>query len=222
MELERRDRESQAGSGQGGVAGGVPGKRTLTEQLPDAASRGAIQRKQDPSASQSTGAYTGAQSGTQNGAQILGQQSGGLDPRGQVINNLLQSYQNIDVEVPVPDVNAAHGQEWAGPGHKTHTHVQVPYWNNKYVKEIGGERLAPPAGFDASARSTALRTLGIGANDALAAGKGRPEEIAGAVSRALEAGLISKPGYAPVSDDAYWASAWRPVIEAGLLKVGLG
>jgi hypothetical protein len=227
MEIERRDRESQAGSVRGGAAGGVPGKRTLTEQLPDAASRGTIQCKQDPSSSQNSGAYTGAQSGTQNGGaqnggQVIRQQSGGLDPRGQVINNLLQSYQNIDVEVPVPDVHAAQGQEWTGPGHKTHTHVQVPYWNNKYVKEIGGERLTPPAGFDSSARNTALRTLGIGANDALAAGKGRPEEIAGAVARALEAGLISKPGYAPVSDDAYWASAWRPVIEAWLIKVGLG
>ena len=91
----------------------MPGKRTLTEQLPDAASRGAIQRKQDPSASQNAGAFTG----TQSGGPIVRQQSGGLDPRGQVINNLLQSYQNIDVEVPVPDVLAAQGQEWTGRGH---------------------------------------------------------------------------------------------------------
>ena len=97
MELEHGNRASQPGATRTDAAG-VPGKRTLTEALPGAAMAGRglargpsgfpaqVQRKQDPSASGSGPAQS--------------------DARGSVINHLLESFQNIDVEVPLPDVNA--------------------------------------------------------------------------------------------------------------------
>jgi hypothetical protein len=224
MEFEHKSRASQGGSTTKDVAGAA-GKRTLTEGLssnpawlvgPAASSftsrspgtQSVIQRKEDPGASQSS-------------AQLPGQDPP-TDPRGVVINNLLESFQRIDVEVPMPNLGGPYGQAWEGNTARTHAHVQIPYWNNKYVKEVNGERLPPPPGFDAGDRGTALGALGVDPNSAVATGKGYPEEIGALVTRAIAAGILRKPNYAPVSDPAYWEAAWRPIIEAWLVRVGIG
>lgn len=110
MEFDRGHRESPGGVARAGTSSGVPGKRTLTEGLPGARRPGLIQRKQEPGASQN-GALSG---GEQTDGPVVAQQTQGapLDARGTVIHNLLQSYQSIDVQVPVPNIGAAHGQEW--------------------------------------------------------------------------------------------------------------
>jgi hypothetical protein len=155
-----------------------------------------------------------------------GQQPGGtppLDPAGTVINNLLQSFQNIDVQVPVPDVSALPGQEWTSPNATfTQAHASVPYWNNRFIKKVDGEKFDPPPGFDASARTATRGVLGIGENDAVAVGKGSPGEIGDAVTRAIAAGLLARPAYVPIADEGHWATAWRPIIESWLVKVGFG
>jgi hypothetical protein len=220
MEFERRSRASQGGSTTNEVTGSA-GKRTLTEGL---SSNPAW--LVGPGAASFTPRAPGAQSVIQRkderaATQVQGQEAP-TDPRGVVINNLLESFQSIDVEVPVPNIGGPHGQVWEGNTRKTHAHAKIPYWNNKYVKEVNGERLDPPRGFDGTERGRVLGALGIGVDDAVATGKGFPGEIGGVVMRAIAAGLVPRPGYAPVSQDEYWAAAWRPIIEAWLLKVGIG
>jgi hypothetical protein len=220
MEFDQRARGSQAGPAKVGVAAGSAGKRTLSEQLPVGAGTAttAIQRKQDPAAATTTSGRAPGGGDDRGG----GDQPAPLTPAGAAINDLLLSYQNIAVEVPVPDPSAPRGQEWATTTRRTPAHAKIPYWNNRYVAPGDAEALEPPAGFDLSARQAALGALGIDGHTAVAVGKGRPDEIAAAVTGAIALGLIAPPGCATVSADDYWATAWRAPIEAWLLRVGIG
>lgn len=216
MGFDQRARGSQASSATADRDAGSVGKRTLSEQLPVGAAATAVQRKQGADAALTTGGHAPSGVDDRGGGQPT------PSPAGTAINDLLQSYQNLTIDVPVPDLSAPRGQEWATTTRRTPAHAKIPYWNNRYVDPGDGEPLAPPAGFDAGARRTALGALGIAANSAVAVGKGRPDEITAAVTGAIAQGLIAPPGYAPVSADAYWGAAWRAPIEAWLLRVGIG
>lgn len=217
MEHDHRSSTSRAASTTI-VQGLGPGKRTLTDNLAvdgaaplsfGPARPGVIQRK----------GGDGSTPGQQNGTPGTGDTDAA---RGAVIGNLLESFQEVPVLVPPPATVAPDGTQAAPHGGPTlYAHVKIPYWNNKYIKPVAGEKLDPPVGFDRSARNTELRKLGVDVNEAVAVGKGHPAEIGGLAHRAIDAGLIARPNTS-IMDPAAWTAAWKPLIEAWLLKVGVG
>jgi len=201
MAFDLRNQAVQRRTATGAAALATPGKRTLTDQLP-------------ASPASFTGGTPAASSGRDSGsAQSTGTgDPPPLDARGQVIDNLLNSFQSIDIEVPLAGAAAA------GAPTTTHVHVKPPYWNNKYVTLVDGKPiLEPPIGFDSGVRAEQLAKLGIDPRSAVASGKARPHEIADAVNKALAAKLIGSTGSHPVAENG-----WAPAIEAWLLKVGIG
>ena len=163
MELDHRSHAASAALTSAGV-GAATGKRTLTDGLGPASAgvgsatahaSGAIQRR----AIQRQAATTPA-SDPRHDAQQQAQPADSDAARGAAITGLLSSFQHVHVDVPAPNPSAAPAHGWAKSAPIIgQAEVSIPYWNNKYVKSVGGEKLPPPAGFDLNARNVALYTL---------------------------------------------------------------
>ena len=220
MDLKHQHRSAAATTSTAAFTA-TPGKRTLTEGL-DASPAAAA------SYSPARGGIIQRQGGDKVPAPQLPKGPDSDAGRGATIATLLSSFQHVHVGAPVPDAasgDQAPARGWArGKSPSVQVDVSIPYWNNKYVQPVGGKSLDPPDGFDKTktARNIAIYTLGIGANDAVVTGKGYPDEIGALVTRAITLGLIDEPPAQPGADQSYWATAWRPVLEAWLIKVGIG